>query len=129
MRLIRLVLLAALGLLAVVSVFLLSLFVWDEQCNQPSRDAERVLITIVKLIEKQELEASGHVGDIDKRLRSGPPPHIIGLNHFRVLTRTTNAGYEVVIEPSGWCFCRPTYVLRQGGKQLEIVRPLLNRWR
>ena len=125
---VRWVSLVALGLLAVVSVFALSIFVWEDKCDEPSDEAQRVLIPVVKQIETQELAASGRVGDLDKRLRSGPQPHIIGLEYYRVLTRKTNAGFEVVIKPSGWCFCRPTYVLRQGGKQLEIVRPLLNRW-
>lgn len=61
---IRWVSLAALGLLAVVSIFALSIFIWEDRCDEPSDEAQRVLVPLVKLIETQDLAASGRVGDI-----------------------------------------------------------------
>jgi hypothetical protein len=124
---IRWICLAVFGLLVTVGVFALGVFVWVDKCNFPSDDALRVLVLVVKGIETRELAASGHVGDIDARLRSAPPPHIIGLDHYRVVTRKAASGYEIVIQPTGWCFCRATYILRDGGKQLQVIRPFLNR--
>ena len=127
--LIRWICLAILGLLASVSVLYVSIFVWEDRCGFPSDDALRVLVPIVKFTETQELAASGRVGDIDAALRSPKPPHVIGLDYYRIVTSKTSAGYVVTIKPTGWCFCRRTYVLRDGGKRLEVVPDFLNRRR
>jgi hypothetical protein len=110
--------------LALVFVLYVGAIVWAAECLLPSGGAARALVQVVRLVETQELAATGRVGDIDARLRS-EKHHVIGLDHYRVLTRGTGVGYDVVIKPTGWCFCRATYILRAGGKELVVVKPLL----
>jgi len=82
---------------------------------------------IVRVTETRELARSGGLGDIDAELRSGPPPHIIGLDQYRVVVERVPSGWEVVIKPTGWCFCRSTFILKDNGKRVEIVSPLSGR--
>jgi len=98
--------------------------VWVAKCSLPSSGAARALVQTVRLIETHELAATGRLGDIDVKLRS-EKHHVIGLDHYRILTRRRGVAYDVVIEPTGWCFCRATYILRAGGSEVEVVKPLL----
>ena len=122
MRLLLKVLLASLA-----GVCLLSLagLVWDSKCSSPSEEARRVLLKTVALMEIGEIQTSGGVGDLEARLRSSWP-RLAALDNYRIVTRRLLAGYDVVIEPRGWCFCRRAFILHDGGRRLEIVEPALS---
>ena len=117
--LIRRICLALLGVVAVVTVYGVGMFVWEMKCSLPSSDAKRGLVLRVMRMEREELAASGRVGDIDGALRS--PKQMAVIDDYRVVTSKTSNGYVVTIKPTSWCFCRPTYIIRDGGRQLEVV--------
>jgi hypothetical protein len=105
----------------------LALFVWEAKCDEPMDQAQRVLLPLVKFNETQELAKSGRLGDMDAALRSGPPPHVIGLEYYRVVVQSSPKGYDVAIKPTGWCFCRRTFMLRENGKRMETISSLTGR--
>ncbi|SPF54456.1 hypothetical protein SBA4_640017 [Candidatus Sulfopaludibacter sp. SbA4] len=123
-RVIRRTYIALIILLAGFVITCLMFLVWEFKCDMPTDEAQRVLVWVVKVTETRELAKSGKLGDIDAGLRSGPRPHVIGLDHYRIVVRQTPDGYDVVIKPTGWCFCRSTFILRDNGKRLETVHPL-----
>ena len=100
---------------------------WNGRCYMPPDDAKRVLLPVVRHLVMQELASTGTVSDLDARLRT-ESPHLIGLDGYRVETKHSKDGYVIRIEPTGWCFCRPTYVLLDGGKRLKIIQPLIGRY-
>lgn len=88
------------------------------KCDGLSRDAD-TLARSADEIARTQLTANGRVGDIDSLMRAQPPdPQWPGdrssnryLEEYRVVTRHSNAGYEIVVEPRHWCFCKPTIVI------------------
>lgn len=96
--------------------------VWVVNCSLPSGRALSSLVPVVRLVETRELAASGSLDALDAKLKAFFPHK---LADYRVVTRVRGADHEVVIEPTGWCFCRATYVLHDGGARLEVVAPLL----
>jgi hypothetical protein len=98
------------------------------KCAIASEQAERVLVPLVRRVEAHALATSGEGDKLDPKFRE-PKLGALGSGQYRVVTRRTAEGYEVVIEPTAWCFCRDTYVLRDGGKEMEIVPPLFGRGR
>jgi len=100
--------------------------VWVVKCSTPSGRALSSLVPAVGLVETQELAASGSLDALDAKLRT---EFSHKLAHYRIVTRAKGADHEVVIEPTGWCFCRATYVLHDGGKRLEVVEPLFGNGR
>ena len=124
-RIIRRICRFMLGLFTVLAVIYGVLLVFELKCDTPTEEAHRVLVKVVEITEKQELRKTGRLGDIDSELRSGPKPHIIGLDYYRVIVQKTSSGYDVVIKPTGWCFCRATFILHDGGDRMEVVYPWL----
>jgi hypothetical protein len=124
---IRWICIGLLSLLAALSTMAHVLFVWETKCDEPMDEAQRVLVPLVKYNEIRELAKSGRLGDIDAALRSGPPPHVIGLDYYRVVVQAKPKGDDVAIKPTGWCFCRRTFMLRENGKRLETISSLTGR--
>jgi hypothetical protein len=124
---IRWVCIGLLSLLAASASLALVFFVWEVKCDEPMDEARRVLLPVVHSNEIQELARSGRLGDMDAALRSGPPPHVIGLDYYRVVVQATSKGYDVAIKPTGWCFCRRTFMLREDGKRMETISSLTGR--
>jgi hypothetical protein len=116
----------AAGLLVLALVLAAGGFLWVSECSLPSSAALRSLVPGVRLAEAQELAATGRLDGIDAKLRAWYPG---GLRHYRVAVGKTGADYEVAVEPTGWCFCRATFILRHGGQDLEIIEPLLGNGR
>ena len=112
--------LAVLQVLAVIGVVL------EYECDWPSSQADRVLVRVVAITEEQDLRATGKVGDIDAKLRS-ERQHVIGLDHYRIVVRKEGSGYEVAVEPSGWCFCLYSFILHDAGKRTEVFPSWLSR--
>jgi hypothetical protein len=96
------------------------------ECSWPSWEAGRVLVRVVAITEGRDFRATGRVGDIDAELRS-EVPHLIGLDRYRIVVHKEVSGYEVAVEPSGWCFCRESFILHDGGKRIEVVPSWLSR--
>ncbi len=111
---------AVLQVLAIIGV------VTMYECGWPSSQAGRVLVRVVAITEKQDLRATGKVGDIDAKLRSGFP-HLTLLDQYRIVVHKEASGYGVAVEPSGWCFCRDSFILHDGGERLEVVPSWLSR--
>jgi|SRR5579883_718854 len=111
--------------LVIVSVFgcatvLCSLFiVWEFKCDIPNGSVQRVLVPVVRMTVDRELSTRGNLGDIDGELRSSSW-HPVGLDTHRIVVEHVGTGYDVVIRPNAWCFCRSTFILHGDGRKLEI---------
>jgi hypothetical protein len=112
-----------LGSLASVCLFLVLAFVWVAECQMPSDLPKRGLVTEVTEMEEAELKSTGKVGDIEAEITSGNR-HPFILDTYRVVTRKVTGGYDVLIEPRSWCFCRKTYIIHNGGARVEVVGPI-----
>ena len=97
------------------------------ECVVPAGSAQRVLVRVVAIRAGQELARTGKLRDLDAELRS-EYPHVIGLDRYKIIVQKTSDAYDVVIKPSSWCFCRPTFILHDGGRRLEVVQRDLQ-WR
>jgi hypothetical protein len=42
-----------------------------------------------------------------------------GVTEYRVIARRSLNGDEILIEPVRWCFCRPSFVVFDHGKQIR----------
>ncbi len=125
-RVVRRICLTLLRLFAVLATLCLVVLVWEFKCDMPTGDAQRVLVRVVAITEKHELWESGRLGDIDAELRSERPyPRVIGLDHYRIIVQKLPNGYDVVIRPTSWCFCRATFILHDDGKTMEVAYPWL----
>lgn len=113
-------------LLVLALVIAAGTFLWFAECSFPSSGALRSLVRGVRLAETQEMAATGRLDGLDAKLRAWYPD---GIRDYRVAVAKRGGEYEVVIKPTGWCFCRATYVLKHGGQELEIVAPLLGNGR
>lgn len=110
--------------LGIFVVILVILAVEQVQCTVPTNDAHRILARYVAIRETQELEESGKLGDLDSELRSEKPyPRAAGLDHYRIVVRKVSGGYDVILQPMQWCFCRSTFVLHNGGWRVEVLPP------
>ena len=117
-RAVRVVCKTILGLIGLLAAVLAIVLVLVTKCVDPADGARRGLVTAVRITEKQELARTGRLGDIDAELRSGREAHTI-LQYYRIVVQKTSNGYDVVIKPTGWCFCRPTFILHDGGNRLQ----------
>lgn len=120
--LLRRICIIAAGALVLAVVLYVGAIVWALKCSLPSGRALSSLVPVVSLVETRELAASGNLDALDAKLKT---EFSHKLPHYRIVTRTNGVDHEVLIEPTGWCFCRATYVLHDGGKRLEVVEPLL----
>jgi hypothetical protein len=113
MRLIRIVLFVGI-------IFIGAMMVYQNECMFAGHDAMILAIAAGRL-EVEQLTKFGRIDDLEPMLRSDTrcPPCARYLNEYRVLNRQVAGGYEVVIEPRRWRFCRPTYVLVENGKRLK----------
>lgn len=118
----RLLVIVLLALVAALGIAYAGFFLWLAECDSPSGDADRVLLPAVRAFEMANLRSSGGVGNLDAKFRSRYPG-LIGLDEYRVVTKKVAGGYDVVIEPRRWCFCRQTFVLHDGGRRLEVIDP------
>ena len=95
-----------------------------EKCGMASDDVARGLVPQIAFIEKHAFAGVIERRQIDPKLRV-PGLVRMGNGEYGVSTRKASRGYEVVIAPKRWCFCRITYILRDGGNELDLVEPLL----
>ena len=116
---------ALICVIAAVALTGLAILIFEFECDSPTEDAHRVLVPVVDMIRRQQLERTGKIGDIDAELRLRYPG-VLGLNRYRVIVQQTPHGEDVIVRPSTWCFCRATFVLHEGGKRLEILMPRLS---
>lgn len=76
----------------------------------------------VRLAETQEPAATGRLDGLDAKLKTWYPK---GLRGHRVVVLGEGPSSEVAIQRTGWCFCRATYILREAGREPEVVKPLI----
>ena len=115
-----------LGLFASACLFVFIAVVWEVECQVPSDNLKRGFVMAVAHMEEAELRSTGTVGDLEAEIRSGYPGEP-ALNDYRVVTRRVKNGYDVLIEPRCWCFCRRTYAIHDGGRRIGGIVPILGR--
>lgn len=92
------------------------------KCVVPTFDAQRILARVVAIREWQELGKTGKVGDLDSELRSDKYyQYTAGLDHHQIIVKKIPSGYDVVLKPRSWCFCRTTFILHDRGNWVEAV--------
>jgi hypothetical protein len=86
---------------------------WVNECALPAKDAA-IVASWAAQTARRELKSSGSVGDVDYLIqaprRRGDHSLDRYFAEYRVVTHQSGSGYEIVVEPRHWCFCRPTVV-------------------
>jgi hypothetical protein len=121
--LLRTICLVLVALVATALAVIISVLVWEIKCSAPSGNAARVLVPIVKMTMTRRLAMKGSDGDTDAELRAlyASVPQI---KEYRIVIKPDSG--DVVVEPTGWCFCRQTFILQDGGKRVQRISPLLS---
>jgi hypothetical protein len=104
--------LAALGLLGSAAYY--------AECRDVGEEAHRILVPMVKNFAMHEFVTSGTAAHVAQKFDADiAGPRI--LKKYRVYSRQTTAGEEVVVQPWHLCFCRPTFILHDHAKEMKIL--------
>jgi hypothetical protein len=115
----RAILLCFLVALALVLVCGGCVVVYQHECVKPGDDARRLLVPWIGYLARTEYEIAGAIRDptwLDHQA-AGLRPY----EQYSIRVRRSKRGDEVVIAPRHLCFCRPTFILYDQSRRLEIV--------
>ena len=74
------------------------------------------LLSLARTKADGSLRETGHLGDIETILRAEHQRSVdVLLEKYRVITIHSNDGYEILVEPRHWGFCRPNQHMRIAG--------------
>src|SRR5947207_304126 len=97
--------------LVLMGLWLVSSQIYLAECVEPATDG-RGLETEASFAAEDELRRFGRIDDLETilhaRARLGGLPDR-WLKEYRVVTRHSNTGYEISVEPRHWGWCRPIY--------------------